>query len=230
MPRRGRAPNSVLSPPAPYPGRGMYGSDSGSSVEISCEHYTTLPPARRLLRVAPPCRLVRVQDAKTHFFERTSKKRDVYLMGTHSANDQTRKGTDVMRLHTNHWTHSGPQGKRLIRRKRYALLLFPASIALIFIMACGTIRTLEHAPANSASISVTIRDQYTSASQVTIEVSFADDTGPFALSGNQMLSCDGVIFPQVKYAPPTSAQLNRQLPGSAYRKPSGKAPVIHPRG
>lgn len=131
-----------------------------------------------------------------------------------------------MRLLIAHWMRSGPQGKRLSSRKRYASLLFPASVALILIMACGTLRTLEHAPANSTSISVTIRDQYTSASQVTIEVSFADDTGPFVLSGNQMITRDGVIFPQIKYAPPTSAQLNRQLPGSAYRKCGPNAPVF----
>ena len=112
-------------------------------------------------------------------------------------------------------TPNGPQGRRLTLKKRYASLFFPASFALIFLMTCGPMRTLEHAPANIASISIRILDQYTTAAQVTLFATFSDGQGLFALSGNQAFTCDGVILPQGSQGL-GSILLNRQPPGGAY--------------
>lgn len=120
-----------------------------------------------------------------------------------------------MRPHSTPSLPGASQRKRLSIKKRYASLFFPASVALIFMMACGPMRTLEHAPANIASISIRILDQYTTAAQVTLFASFSDGQGLFALSGNQALTCDGVIFPQGPQGL-GSILLNRQPPGGAY--------------
>ena len=117
-----------------------------------------------------------------------------------------------MRLRTSQSLPCDLQRKRLIIKRRYASLFFPASVVLIFLMACGPLRTLEHAPANIVYLSIRIQNQYTTTQQVTLWASFSDAHGLFGLSGNQALTCDGVILSQGY----TSVQLNRQPPGGAY--------------
>ena len=120
-----------------------------------------------------------------------------------------------MRPHITPSLPGNAQRKRLGIKKRYASLFFPASLALIFVMACGPLRTLEHAPATIIYLSIRIQDQYTTAAQVTLLASFSDGQGLFALSGDQALTCDGVILPQGSQGL-GSILLNRQPPGGAY--------------
>ncbi|HEU5200118.1 MAG TPA: hypothetical protein VFU32_10795, partial [Ktedonobacterales bacterium] len=120
-----------------------------------------------------------------------------------------------MRPHTTQPLPGTLQRNRLSTRKRYVSLFFPASVVLIFMMACGPMRTLEHAPATIIYLSIRIQDQYTTAAQVTLSASFSDGQGLFALSGNQALTCDGVILPQGSQGV-GSILLNRQPPGGSY--------------
>jgi hypothetical protein len=106
-------------------------------------------------------------------------------------------------------------GKRPGIKKRYASLFFPASLALIFVMACGPLRTLEHAPASIIYLIIRIQNQYTTTAQVTLSATFSDGNGAFALSGDQALTCDGVILPQGSQGV-GSILLNRQPPGGSY--------------
>ncbi len=96
--------------------------------------------------------------------------------------------------------------------KRWMGLLFSSSFGLILMMSCQPIPTLTQAAANTLSLSVIIRDQYTNASQVSILISFAAN-GSSAYLGTQLsMICDGVEF-----AGHRSMLLPRQPAGSAYQ-------------
>lgn len=105
--------------------------------------------------------------------------------------------------------------------KRYIKYTPALVLALLSLISCGgpypyIIPTLSKAPASHIRLSITISDQYTTASQVTIRVNFADNTGrPIALTGKQSLQCNGVVFPQLLYTY-SIASTPRQPPGGAY--------------